>query len=129
MVQYSADASLQRWGANFKGVDEAAAHVARKYAEAEEEARKFQGAFGKIATQGETELPASNRLVAEVQSVHNMAQRAHSADEWRRVAADAATLHTTYKRDHDADESRLYAPRKSRAAEKRADLGAAEQDN
>lgn len=128
-IQFNDDQSLQRWGANLKGAEEAAAEVARLYAEAEAAKERFTSTFGKIRDQGETDLPTSDRVVADVQSLHQRATTAHSADEWRSVAADAATLPTTYQREHETDEDRVNAPRKSHAAEMRADVARATQDN
>ena len=127
-LQFNDDQSLQRWGANLKGAEAAAAEVARKYAEAEAAKEQFTAAFGRIRDQGETALPTSDRVVAEVQSIHQRATSAQSADEWRAVAADAGTLPTSYQREHETDEDRIHAPRRSLAAEKRADVTHASQD-
>lgn len=128
-MQYSDDQSLQRAGANLVGAEQAADEVARKFAEAEAAAAEWRSTFGKMRDQFETDLPTSQRLVADVQAVHVRATGAVTADGWRGVAADAAVLPSTYRVEHESDEDRLAAPRTSRAAEKRADVATAEQDN
>lgn len=128
-MAYGDDSSLQRWGANLGGSEEAAREVEAAYRAAEEKAAAFRATFGKIRTQGETELPASNRLMADLDSVHSKAKDATRSDEWRSVAADCGTLPATYRREHETDQDRLDTPRRSRQAEKRADVHSAEQDN
>lgn len=128
-IQYSDDQSLQRWGANLKGAEEAAAEIARLYAEAESAKERFNSVFGKIKMQGETELPAAPEVMAEVESIHQRATTASSADDWHAIVIDAAGLPTTYAREHETDEDRIHAPRRSLEAEKRADVSHASQDN
>lgn len=125
---FSDDSSLQRWGANLKGSEEGAAEVARLYAEAEAARARYNDTFGKLMAQGENDLPASQRLIADVQSVRQRASVASDADTWKAVAADAGALHGTYRREHETDEERLTAPRNSLGAEKRADVTVASQD-
>lgn len=127
-MRFSDDQSLQRWGANLKGTEEAATEVARLYAEAEAAAARFKTTFTQIRDQGENALPASNRVVADVQALHHRANNAASADAWRAVAADAGGLPATYQREHETDEDRVRAPRRSLEAEKRADVSRASQD-
>lgn len=128
-LTFNDDQSLQRWGANLKNTEDAAGEVARLYAEAEAAKERFTSTFGQMSTQGENDLPTSDRLMSEVQSIHVRATGATTADAWRAVAADAGTLPTTYQREHETDEDRLYTPRKSQAAEKRADVTTAAADN
>lgn len=128
-LQYTDDQSLQRWGKNLAGTEEAAREVARLYAEAEAAKTRFNTTFGKIKTQAETELPTAHPVMADVESLHTRAVQASSADAWRAVAADGATLPTLYRREHETDEDRINAPRRSIEAEKRADVHAASQDN
>jgi hypothetical protein len=128
-IPYSDDQSLQRYGANLAAVEAAAADVRRLYAEAEAARSRYAQAVGKIKAQGETDLPLSTRVQAEVESIHQRATAANTADEWGRIEADAATLPGHYGREHETDEDRLHAPRKSHAAEMRADVTAAAQDN
>lgn len=128
-LQHSDDQSFQRWGRNLTGAEAAAAEVAAAYREAEARAEQFRAKFGAIKSQGETDMPASPRLRADVEDVHAQAQRAASADEWSGVSQNAATLPTVYRQEHETDEDRLNTPRTSRAAERRADVSTAEQDN
>lgn len=128
-LSHSDDVSLQRWGANLKDAEAAAQEVQRKHAEAAAAAEQFRAVFGKIAQQGENELPASNRLMADIDSVLTRAKGATTPGEWGSIAADCAVLPTRYQQEHETDEDRLHASRKSRQAEKRADITAAEQDN
>lgn len=127
-LTHNEDASLQRWGANLKGAEDAAAEVAAKYQQAEDAAEAFRSTWGKVANQGENELPVSNRVKADVDSITTRAKKAATAAEWRSVGADAATLPAAYQREHETDEDRLNAPRGSRARERRADVSVAEQD-
>lgn len=127
--QYSDDMSLQRWGANLRYAEEHAAEVARKYAEAEAYAAEYRRLYGQMAAGAETDMPASARLKADIQAVGQQANTADSADSWRGVANEAATLPTRYQQEHETDEDRLRAPRTSLAAEKRADVTTASQDN
>jgi hypothetical protein len=120
--RYTDDQSLQSWGRNLGGIKDAAAEVARLYAEAEAAKERLNAVVGKMRDQGETDLPASDQVVAEVQSLHQRATAATSADEWRSIVADAETLPGTYRREHETDEDRVHAPRRSLAAEKRADV-------
>ncbi len=127
-INYSDDQSLQRWGRNLSGAAPAAAEVEAAYRRAEELKNQFQTVFGKIREQGESALPASDRLVSEIDSVHNRAAQASTAAAWRSVVADAETLPTIYQREHETDEDRVNAPRRSLQAEQRADVRAASQD-
>lgn len=128
-MQYNADQSLQRAGANLAGAEAAAAEIQRLYAQAEAAAEKFNEVFGRAAEQMENDLPAAARLKAEMEATKLQAQRANSADAWRAVTAQAATLPVTYRREHEVDEERLAGGRGGRHREKRADVGVAEQDN
>lgn len=128
-LQHSDDASLQRWGRNLSTAEQAAEEVKKAYAAAEAAAAQYRQVMEKINTQYQTEMPPSGRLAAELDAVVSRARRASTADEWASVAADAATLPGSYKREHETDEDRLETPRGSRAAEKRADVSAAEQDS
>lgn len=128
-MQFADDQSLQRWGANLAGASTAADEVARKYAEAEAARARYQEVLSKIAAQGESELPTSPRLLADVQSVLARASQAASADDWRAVSADAETLPAVFRREHETDVDRLETPRGGHAQERRADITAATQDN
>lgn len=128
-IQFNDDQSLQRWGANLNGASGAADEVARLYAQAEAARARYQQRFGQVTSQAESDLPASPRLVAEVQAVKSKADQAASADAWRAVAADAEQLPALYRREHETDQDRLDTPRNGIAQERRADVGAAVQDN
>lgn len=123
------DISLQRYGKNLGGAEPSAAEVAAAYAKAEELKERFTSTMGKMAEVGETELPASRALVADVQHVASKASRATTADDWRAVANEAAALPNTYRREHDTDIARLEGERAPAHIEKRADVGYAQQDN
>jgi len=127
--RYDDDASLQRWGANLGSLEAAAAEIAADYARAEEKAAQYQAIVAKLAAQYETELPASNRLAAEVDALRGRAGQASSAEAWRSVSKDSATLPATYQREHETDEDRLAGGRGGRHRERRADVSTAEQDN
>lgn len=127
-VPSSGDESLQRWGKNLDHVSGAAEEVRRKYAEAEASAQQFRDTYGKVRTTGETELPASHRLMAEVDSIGHRANTAGTADAWSRIATDSQALPKIYGDEHETDNDRLHHPRNSHAAEKRADVGTAAQD-
>jgi hypothetical protein len=128
-IPYADDQSLQRWGKNLTAAEEAANEVREAYAKAEAAKNAYNTAFGKATAQGETDLPASPKLIADMQALHKRAQEASTAEGWRHIANDAATLHPTYEREHALDQDRLDMPRKNSAAERRADLTQAEQDN
>lgn len=128
-MQYSADQSLQRAGANLRGAEEAAAEVQRLYAQAEAAKQRFTQVFGAATQQMEDDMPSSSRLRAEMETTQRQAQRATTADEWRAVSAQAATLPATYRQEHETDEDRLAGGRGGRHRERRADVAYAEQDN
>lgn len=128
-INFEEDQSLQRWGRNLEGLDEYASEVASAFARAEEAAEKYRQVARKISEQAGTELPASPRLIAEVESVAERSQHATSADDWKAVAADAGTLPTLYRMEHETDEDRMNNPRVSHQAEMRADVSSALQDN
>lgn len=123
------DVSLQRYGKNLKLVEAGAEEVRAAYAAAEALKAKFVGSVSRMATVGDDALPASKRLVADVEAIAAKGGNASSSDEWNAVAASAAALHGVYKQEHDTDDARLEGERASRQKEKRADVGYAEQDN
>lgn len=128
-VPYSDDQSLQRYGSNLAKIEEAADEVRAAYAAAEAKAARLAAVLGRIKDQGDSDLPLSTRVQSEMENIHKQATTARSSDEWGRIAADASTLPAQYRQEHETDEDRLHAPRKSRAAEMRADVTTASQDN
>ena len=128
-MQYRADQSLQRAGANLSAAEAAAAEVQRLYAQAEAAKQRFNQVFGAATRQMEDDMPSSSRLRAEMETTQRQAQRATTADEWRAVSAQAATLPATYRQEHETDEDRLSGGRGGRHRERRADVAYAEQDN
>jgi hypothetical protein len=123
------DRSLQRWGRDLADAEQAAREVQVAFAKAEAAKAQFNQFFGRMAAEGETENPASPRLMGDVQGVQRRAAAADSAAAWAGVAADAGTLPARYRQEHETDEDRLNNPRKGHQAEKRADVGTATQDN
>lgn len=128
-IPYADDQSLQRFGANLTALEAAAAEVRARYAQAEAAAARYTQALGRIRTQGETELPLAPRVQAELDALHHRATTATTADDWGHVETDAATLPHRYRNEHETDDDRLHTPRKSHAAEARADVSHASQDN
>ncbi|MEU5946329.1 hypothetical protein ABZ793_12295 [Micromonospora sp. NPDC047465] len=133
MVQHSDDASLQRWGRNLRTVSPAIEELAR----AADQHTRLAGAIAtsvqKLATQGETDLPAHPTVTAEAAAIAaelKQAQAEHeaAAGKLRQLAARADALGASYMRQHETDEARLAGERGSRAREKRADVAHAEQD-
>jgi hypothetical protein len=130
---HSDDASLQRWGRNLNLIAPALSEVAKQHDVANQAAREQTAAIRKIAQQADSDLPVSAALSAELESItgqlRQLDDEAEAATK-RRAAliGRAEALPVTYRREHETDEDRLNAPRKSRAAEKRADVTAAEQD-
>lgn len=132
-IQHNDDASLQRWGRNLKTIEPALQEVAEEHRKAHESTVAAAEAVTKIANQAQSDLPVSKSLAAEADALA-ASLRSLAADEEaleRRRAAligRAASLPGAYGREHETDEDRLTAPRNSTAAEKRADVTAAQQD-
>jgi hypothetical protein len=128
-IQARGDMSLQAWGKELAKLEGAADHVAHLYAQAEAAAEAYKSAINNLRTLGETELPASHTLMADVETTANKAGGASNAAAWRSVSAEAAALPVLYRNEHETDEDRLHRPRKGLEAEKRADVSYASQDN
>lgn len=127
-VAYSDDQSLQAWGANLGGAEGSAAEVAAKYRAAEEAAQRFNNTFGKIRNQGETELPTSNTLMSDIQTIHTRSSNATDSGTWDSISSECGALPSRYRKEHETDEDRINAPRKSLNHEMRADARHAAQD-
>jgi hypothetical protein len=128
------DSSLQGWGRNLKTVAPALDELGRMYSQVHDADVSAVAAVRKLAAQAETDLPVAKPLAAEVQSVADelsaIAAEQEALNNRRRKARDRSeVLPATYRREHETDEDRLNTPRNGRAAEKRADLHAAERDN
>lgn len=134
-LQPREDSSLQHWGRHLlpkiaPAIQEAAAERSKNT----ENARNTTAAIKKIAQMAnDGTLPADRRLAAEVDAVAKAHERLDAEQEAldarrRALAAQAEALPAMYRREHETDEDRVNAPRVSRAAEKRADVGYAEQD-
>jgi hypothetical protein len=128
------DSSLQGWGRNLGTIAPALEELGRTYTQIHDHDATASAAVQKLATQGETDLPAAKPLTAELTSLaaelKSIADEQEALNARRRRARDRAeVLPTTYRREHETDEDRLNAPRNGRAAEKRADVTSAEQDN
>lgn len=127
------DASLQAWGRNLRHIAPAYDELGKRYNQVHAEDATAAEALRKIAAQADSDLPVAKPLAAEVQAIAAEAQAIAAAQEElnarRRSLRDRSeVLPTTYRREHETDEDRVNAPRNGRAAEKRADVTAAEQD-
>jgi hypothetical protein len=132
-IHHSDDSSLQAWGRGLKTIGPALQEIHKQHEAAHQATVAATEAVTKIANQAQSDLPVSRALAAEADSIA-AGLRSVQADEEalakRRAAliGRAEALPGTYNKEHETDEDRLTAPRVSRAAEKRADVGAAEQD-
>ncbi len=129
------DTSLQGWGRKqLPAIAPALHEVATKQAKDLETAKGATAAVARIAAlANDGTLPADKRLAAEVDAIaRESAQLDNEAEALnarrRALAAKAEALPGMYRSEHETDEDRLDAPRGSRAAERRADVTAAEQD-
>lgn len=127
------DASLQAWGRHLGTVAPAVQEVASASSKVTEQDQVVASSLGKLAQMGESDLPASRSLTAEVQAAaaeaKSIADDAAALDARRRaLAARAETLPSRYHREHETDEARLRGERGGRHRERRADVSAAEQD-
>jgi hypothetical protein len=129
------DTSLQGWGRKtLPLIGETLTELVQARAKTVAEDQALADALKKIASQGEDgTLPASPPLAAEVGAIAAEAQKIAADEEAlqnRRAALKgrAEVLPNMYRREHETDEDRLDSPRHNRAAEKRADVTAAEQD-
>lgn len=127
-MKFSEDSSLQGWGHNLRGAEEAAEEVAAAYAAAEAKADAFRHVFGKTTQQGATDLPADHQLVADMEATHTAMQDARESSLWRRIGTELAALPAMYRNRHEVDEARLAGGRGGVTREKRADVGYAQQD-
>lgn len=133
MVQHQDDASLQRWGRNLTTIGPAIEEMARDADKKAQLAGAIAASVQKLATQGETDLPAHPTVTAEAAAIAAELKQAQAESEaavarLRGLAARADALGASYRRNHEVDEARLNGERGSRAREKRADVGLAEQD-
>lgn len=132
-IKHSDDSSLQAWGRGLKTIAPALNAVHEQHKAAHATTAAAAETMTKVANQAQSDLPVSKSLAAEADSIA-AGLRALAADEAaleeRRKAliSRAESLPGIYAREHETDEDRLRAPRNSRGAEKRADVGAAEQD-
>lgn len=132
-LRHNDDTSLQAWGRNLGLVGPALEELAKRQSDTAAEHAEAATAIEKIAQQADSDLPVSPVLNAEMQSIaaemrHLQAEAEARAARYRALVGRAEALPTTYRREHETDEDRLNAPRRSRAAEKRADVTTAEQD-
>jgi hypothetical protein len=128
------DTSLQGWGRRLPLIGESLEEIVARRARTVAEDQAFADGVKRISSQAnDGDLPASPRLAADLQHIAQEAEKIAAEEEAlqaRRAAlhGQAEVLHGTYRREHETDEDRLHAPRRSRAAEKRADVTVAEQD-
>ncbi len=133
-IAHRDDASLQAWGRGLKTIAPAVQEMIVQQRKAHEADTAVGEALKKIAGQATNgDLPASRRLAAEVQSLSAEYQRLATEREallkrQESLRSRAEALPGMYRQEHETDEDRLNAPRVSRAAEKRADVSAAEKD-
>lgn len=127
-IPFAEDQSLQRFGRNLTPIGTAVGQVASATAAVEAHQNRLRQQLGKIQAQAAAELPASHRLVAEIDDLVARAARATSADEWRQVEAIADTLPAVYRVEHETDEDRAAGGRGGVEREKRADVATAQQD-
>ncbi|RKN55978.1 hypothetical protein D7193_15445 [Micromonospora costi] len=132
-IRITEDMSLQRWGRTLKEIAPAIDEVTTDLNPLVERAGVLATSVKQLATHGENDLPAMKPLVAEVESVaSDLAAIKDEAEavmaRYRTLSARAETLHGMYERGHFGDEDRMNGVRGSRAAEKRADIAAAERD-
>lgn len=130
---YDEDSSMQGYGKRlglFSGAVDETHTAARKQSDT---AATLAEAYRNAARQVESDLPGAKRLAAEMESQAKKAERARalaeeSADILRSLGAEASGLPGVYRAEHETDEDRLHSPRNGIAAERRADVRAAEQD-
>lgn len=129
------DSSLQNWGRHQLPAIAPAIHsLAGREARANEDAKQVTQGVAKMAQMAnDGTLPADKRLAAETEALaKEMKQIDNEAEALnarrRAAAAKAEALPGMYRSQHETDEDRLDTPRGSRAAERRADVGTAEQD-
>jgi hypothetical protein len=130
-MRYDEDASLQRWGRNLATVAPALQELATNARVAEDQAAAAAQALGRIASQGDSELPADHPLVAELEDIQRELAQINAEPVSARFGAlvdRAEALTRTYRTRHEVDEERLAGGRGGRAREKRADVTTAEQD-
>lgn len=132
-ISHNDDLSLQAWGRNLRHVGPALEELARQADNHVETGKVATASLKKMATVSDSELPASKLLVAEVEALASEsakldAEAEEIAKRRRTLIARGEALYITYQREHETDEDRLNNPRTSRAAERRADVGRAEQD-
>lgn len=127
------DASLQGWGRSLGTIAPVYDELGRKYTQVHTEDATAAEVMRKIAAQAQTDLPVAKPLAAEVESLAAEASAISNEQEAlnarRRAFRDRTeALPATYRREHETDEDRVNSPRNGRAAERRADVSAAEQD-
>lgn len=126
--------SLQRWGRNLRGMEPAVEQIRQQHAGVVANDDALARAIETMASQADGgELPVSKALATEMRELAKSARQIHHDEEAlqarrRNLAARAGAMPTMYAREHETDEDRLNNPRNSRAAEKRADVSAAEKD-
>ncbi|MFG2165499.1 hypothetical protein [Micromonospora chersina] len=133
MVQHQDDVSLQRWGRNLTTVSPAIEELAKQADAQGQLAGAVATAVGKLAAQGDDELPAAKTVTAEAQAIaaelkQVEAEQAAAAQKLRSLMGRADALGASYKRNHEVDEARLAGERGGRHRERRADVSQAEQD-
>lgn len=133
-IQISDDASLRKWGTDLAKISPVIQEVNSAVVKADAAFERAAAALAKIAQQADTDQPASKRLSAEVAALATQArqiaaERAALTERARGLIAQAETLPATFKNEHERDLDRADFPRNGWQAEKRADLGAMEQDS
>lgn len=133
MIQHQDDSSLQKWGRNLTTVGPALEEFAKTTDGHAEFAGQLATAVGRLASQGDDELPAAKSVTAEAAAIaaelkQVEAEAAAAAGKLRSLAGRADALGASYRRNHETDEARLAGERGGRHKEKRADVGQAEQD-
>lgn len=128
------DTSLQGWGRRLPLIGQSLTELAQHREKTVEEDQATAAALERIASQAEDgDLPVSPPLAAETAAIAAEARKIAADEEAlnsrrRALAGRADALPKMYQREHETDEDRLDRPRRSRQAEKRADVTTAEQD-
>lgn len=130
-IQYQDDASLHRWGRNLGTIAPAVHELAGRHGQLQAEVEQAVAVVNQLAGQGATDVPGAKAVVAEVEAIKAelaSIQGQETAAKLKRLAERAEALGALYRSHHETDEGRLNGERGSRAQERRADVGAAEQD-
>lgn len=121
--------SLQGYVKGTKEWETGAAEVAAAYAKAEAARDAYLQLSGSLIQQGLTEMPATQRVKAELEDFANRSKATpDSAQGWRSTAAAAAALSAVAFQEHDVDLRRADGERAPTPIEANSDVRVAASD-